>query len=160
MLYLLEQKGLKPESYNTVLSKHFDYPWDNDHPKPTIPTYMGMSLEIRETPFGKLFGHGGNNGDFKSKFEVYKDLKMGYVMFTNSSTSDALLENLRMFLIEGKDKQQLFSILLFYFSLLCLIALPHTNIHQLALERPSPCFCKHRRQPIDFDRPSTTDIIG
>ena len=104
MLYLLEQKGLKPETYNTVLSKHSDYPWDVDHPQPKIPTYMGMSLEIRETPNGKSFGHGGNNGDFKCKFEVYKDLKMGYVMFTNSSTSDALLENLRKFLIDGKDK--------------------------------------------------------
>lgn len=104
MLYLLEQKGLKPETYNTVLSKHSDYPYDDNHPKPTIPTYMGMSLEIRETPYGKSFGHGGNNGDFKCKFEVYKDLKMGYVMFTNSSTSDVLLDNLRKFLIEGKDK--------------------------------------------------------
>jgi CubicO group peptidase (beta-lactamase class C family) len=104
MLYLLEQKGLKPETYNTVLSKHSDYPWDENHPKPAIPTYMGMSLEVRETPYGKSFGHGGNNGDFTCKFEVYKDLKMGYVMFTNSNTSDALLENIRKFLIEGKDK--------------------------------------------------------
>jgi hypothetical protein len=39
---------------------------------------MGMSLEIRETPFCKSFGHGGNNGD-------------------------PLLENLRKFLVEGKD---------------------------------------------------------
>jgi CubicO group peptidase (beta-lactamase class C family) len=104
MLYLLEQKGLKPETYNTVLSKHSDYPWDENHPKPKIPTYMGMSLEVRETPYGKSFGHGGNNGDFTCKFEVYKDLKMGYAIFTNSNTSDALLQNLRKFLIEGKDK--------------------------------------------------------
>ena len=65
---------------------------------------MGMSLEIRETPFGKSFGHGGNNGDFKCLFEVYKDLKMGYAIFTNSNTSDALLENFRKFLVEGKEK--------------------------------------------------------
>ena len=65
---------------------------------------MGMSLEIRETPFGKSFGHGGNNGDFKCKFEVYKDQKMGYALFTNSNTSDALLENLRKFLIEGRGQ--------------------------------------------------------
>jgi hypothetical protein len=63
-----------------------------------------MSLEIRETPYGKSFGHGGNNGDFKCKFEVYKDLKMGYAIFTNSNTSDQLLENLRKLLVEGKEK--------------------------------------------------------
>ncbi len=104
MLYLLEQKGLKPETYETVLSKHSEYPVDANSPKPKVPTYMGMSLEIRETPFGKSFGHGGNNGDFKCQFEVYKDLKMGYVIFTNCNSSEPLLHNLRKFLIEGKDK--------------------------------------------------------
>jgi CubicO group peptidase (beta-lactamase class C family) len=104
MLYLLEQKGLKPATYDTILSKHSDYEWNASHPKPKTPTYMGMSLEVRETLFGKTFGHGGNNGDFKCKFEVYKDLKMGYVLFTNSNTSDPLLENMRKFLVEGKDK--------------------------------------------------------
>jgi len=104
MLYLLEQEGLTAAMYDTILSKHSEYPYE-EKDKPKIPTYMGMSLEIRETPFGKSFGHGGNNGDFKCKFEVYKDLKMGYVLFTNSNTSDPLLENLRKVLIEGKDKQ-------------------------------------------------------
>jgi CubicO group peptidase (beta-lactamase class C family) len=103
MLYLLEQKGLKPETYATVLSKHSDYNFDADWPKPKLPTYMGMSLEIRETPFGNTFGHGGNNGDFKCKFEVYKDLKMGYAIFTNCNSSEPLLQNLRKLLVEGKD---------------------------------------------------------
>lgn len=103
MLYLLAQKGLKPATYDTILSKHSAHTFDDEAHKPKVPTYIGMSLEIRETPFGKTFGHGGNNGDFKCKFEVYKDLKMGYVIFTNSNTSDVLLENLRKFLVEGKD---------------------------------------------------------
>jgi CubicO group peptidase (beta-lactamase class C family) len=103
MLYLLEQKGLKQETYDTMFQKHSDYNYDPGEEKPKVPTYMGMSLEIRETPFGKSFGHGGNNGDFKCLFEVYKDKKMGYAIFTNSNTSDALLENLRKFLVEGKD---------------------------------------------------------
>ena len=64
---------------------------------------MGMSLQIRETPFGKSFGHGGNNGDFKCIFEMYQDKGMGYVVFTNSNTSDPLLASLRKFLVEGKD---------------------------------------------------------
>ncbi len=103
MLYLLEQKGLKPQTYDTIMSKHSDYNFDDWDEKPKVPTYMGMSLEIRETPFGKTFGHGGNNGDFKCKFEVYKEKKMGYVIFTNSNTSDALIQNLRKFLVEGRD---------------------------------------------------------
>ena len=103
MLYMLEQKGLKASTYDTMFQKHSDFNYDPGQEKPKIPAYMGMSLEIRETPFGKSFGHGGNNGDFKCKFEVYKDLKMGYAIFTNSNTSDVLLESLRKVLVEGKD---------------------------------------------------------
>ena len=104
MLYLLEQKGLSAQTYNTMLSKHSDYPFEPGDEKPKYPTYMGESLEIRETPWGKSFGHGGNNGDFKCTFRVYKDQKMGYALFTNSNTSDVLLEAIGQFLVEGKDK--------------------------------------------------------
>lgn len=102
MLYMLEQKGLKLETYDSMFTKHSDFTYEPGDEKPPYPTYMGESLEIRESPFGKSFGHGGNNGDFKCTFEVYKDLKMGYVVFTNSNTSDALLGAMRRFLVEGK----------------------------------------------------------
>jgi len=101
MQYMLEQKGLSAAMYDSILTKHSDFDFGNE--KPRYPAYMGMSLEVRETPFGKTFGHGGNNGDFKCHFEVYKDLKAGYVIFTNSNTSDPLLEVIRDFLFEGKD---------------------------------------------------------
>ena len=104
MLYLMEQKGLSEKMYNDILSKHSVYTYDSTDKQPRYPTYMGMSLEVRETPYGKSFGHGGNNGDFKCLFEVYKDARMGYVIFTNSSTSDALLHYFRDFMIEGKRK--------------------------------------------------------
>lgn len=103
MLYLLEQQGLNEATYKTMLSKQSEYPSDPNQEKPASPAYMGMSLEIRETPFGISFGHGGNNGDFTCRFEMFKDLKMGYVVFTNSNTSNLLLyDELGRFLIEGK----------------------------------------------------------
>ena len=104
MLYLMEQKGLSAQTYDSIFSKHSEYTYDPGEEKPKVPTYMGMSLEIRETPFGKSFGHGGNNGDFKCHFEVYKDLKMGYVIFTNSNTSDVLLQKIGQFLVDGKEE--------------------------------------------------------
>lgn len=104
MLYMLEQKGLKADTYDTLFSKHSEFKYDPGEEKPRYPDYMGMSLEIRETPFGKTFGHGGNNGDFQCHFEVYKDLKMGYVVFTNSNNGYQMLKFLRELLVEGKDK--------------------------------------------------------
>jgi len=43
-------------------------------------------------------------GISNARLEVYKDSKMGYVIFTNSNTSDALLETISKFLVEGKEK--------------------------------------------------------
>lgn len=106
MIYMLEQKGLNAKMYDTMFSKHSEYKYDSADTKPENPTYMGMSLEIRETPYGKSFGHGGNNGDFTCLFEVYKDLKAGYVIFTNSNTSFPLLSAMRQFLVEGKEKDK------------------------------------------------------
>lgn len=104
MLYLLEQKGLSAQMYKSILSKHSEYTYDSTDEKPRYPTYMGMSLEIRETPYGLSFGHGGNNGDFTCIFEVYKDLKAGYVIFTNSNTSFPLLHSFHDFFVEGNRK--------------------------------------------------------
>ncbi|NII29700.1 serine hydrolase [Pseudoflavitalea sp. X16] len=102
MLQLLNEQGLSAETYANMFRKQSDFKFDPKEEKPKYPSYMGMSLDIRETPFGKTFGHGGNNGDFRCQFEVYKDLKMGYVIFTNSNTSIPLLESMRKFLVEGR----------------------------------------------------------
>jgi CubicO group peptidase (beta-lactamase class C family) len=104
MLYLLEQKGLSAKTYDEMMTKHSDFNYGPNDEKPKHPEYMGESLEIHETALGKSFGHGGNNGDFKCTFRVYKELKMGYVVFTNSNTSDPLLQHIGEFLVEGKEK--------------------------------------------------------
>lgn len=106
MLYMLEQKGLSPQMYDMMFTKHSDFKFDPEDELPRYPSYMGMSLEIRETPNGKSFGHGGNNGDFLCQFEVYKDIKAGYVVFTNSNTSSPFLSAMRDFLVDGKQKNQ------------------------------------------------------
>jgi CubicO group peptidase (beta-lactamase class C family) len=102
ILFLSEQKGLTKDSYARMFSKQSEFNYDPEDKKPESPAYMGMSLEIRETPFGKSFGHGGNNGDFKCQFEMYNEKGMGYVIFTNSNTSDFLLMAMRKLLIEGR----------------------------------------------------------
>ncbi|MBT1710328.1 serine hydrolase [Fulvivirgaceae bacterium PWU5] len=103
MLQLLNQKGLSPATYTNILSERSPYPQKDGEEKPKYKVYMGESLEVRESPFGQVFGHGGNNGDFRCQFEVYKDARMGYVIFTNSSTAYPLIEKMRLLLVEGKQ---------------------------------------------------------
>jgi CubicO group peptidase (beta-lactamase class C family) len=103
MLQLLNQKGLSPATYTNILSERSPYPQKEGEEKPKYKVYMGEGLEVRESPFGQVFGHGGNNGDFRCQFEVYKDAKMGYVIFTNSSTAYPLIEKMRSLLVEGRE---------------------------------------------------------
>lgn len=103
MLQLLEQKGLSAETYKNILSEHSQFPLEPGEEQPKYKEYMGESLAVRDSPFGMVFGHGGNNGDFRCSFEVYKDAKMGFAIFTNSSTAYPLLDKMKFFLVEGKQ---------------------------------------------------------
>ncbi|MDX2070594.1 MAG: Nramp family divalent metal transporter [Haliscomenobacter sp.] len=101
MLALLEQKGLKPETYTEMLSVQSSFPWEEKE-KPKYKSHLGLSLFVHESPYGLAFGHQGSNGDFNCNFEVYKEAKMGYVVFTNASTAGPLIRDLGEFLVGGK----------------------------------------------------------
>ena len=62
----------------------------------------GLGVALRESPQGLVFGHGGNNGDFRCMFEMYDDLKTGYIIFTNANTAGPLLLDIKDFLVEGR----------------------------------------------------------
>ena len=83
-----------------------EYPVEDGETKPEYPEGMGLGIAIRDSPYGKVFGHGGNNGDFQCLFEVYKDLKMGYIVFANSDMGHHLHKGLAEFLVEGKKTKQ------------------------------------------------------
>ena len=100
-LTLLERKGLKEATFQEMMAFQSEYPEDWKADK-NYKEGMGLGISLRQTDFGKVFGHGGNNGDFKCMFEVYEDLKMGYIIFTNSNTGDSLADDMAQILIEGK----------------------------------------------------------
>jgi len=98
---LLERKGLQAHTYAEFMKIHTEVPkedWDNQN----IREGAGLGIFIRESNYGNSFGHGGSNGDFKCLFEVYPDINMGYVVFTNSDTGDVLAGDLAELLVEGK----------------------------------------------------------
>ena len=98
---LLYRKGLKESTFEEMMTMHSEYPEDW-HINKDRKEGMGIGISLRETAYGKVFGHGGNNGDFKCLFEVYEDLGMGFIVFTNSNTGDELNDDLAQILIEGK----------------------------------------------------------
>ncbi len=102
---LLEKKGLKPSTYEEMVEIHTESPseWWND---PTFSEGAGLGIHVRKSPNGNVIGHGGNNGDFKCLFEVFQDLDMGYVVFTNSSRGDELCRDLAAFLVEGASTSE------------------------------------------------------
>ena len=100
-LVLLQRHGLKPETYDRMMTIHSPFP-DNrretDHPREG----MGLGIALSESNFGKMFYHSGNSGDFKCLFRMYDDLGMGFVVFTNSNTGNFLADDLALLLVEGK----------------------------------------------------------
>ena len=102
-LALLKQQGLDSETYAEMCKIHTESNkewWDDQN----YPEGAGLGLHVRESPYGNVIGHGGNNGDFKCLFEVYQELDMGYVVFTNSSMGDQLAADLSLFLVEGRTQ--------------------------------------------------------
>lgn len=101
-LALLERKGLKPETYQEMMKMYNEYPLQDGQVKPDYPEGMGQGIAIRSSAYGKVFGHSGNNGDFHCNFEIYDDLKMGYIIFTNANTGYMLHKDFAKLLVEGK----------------------------------------------------------
>ena len=102
---LLYRKGLEQSTFDEMMTIHSEYPEDW-HINKGRKEGMGLGVSLRETEYGRVFGHGGNNGDFKCLFEVYEDQGMGFIIFTNSNTGDALNDDLAQILIEGKRKAE------------------------------------------------------
>lgn len=99
-LSILQRKGLKPNTYNEMLSLQTKV--DSERPKEGWKEYFGLGIAVEKTPFGPTFGHSGSNGDFLCKFKIYPELNVGFVIFTNSDKGNNLYYDLEEFLITGK----------------------------------------------------------
>lgn len=99
-LALLNRDGLTEEQAEEMFSFHTLYDeedWTNGY-----KSGFGLGVALRESPHGLVFGHGGNNGDFRCSFEIYDELGTGFIVFTNADTAEPFLYDLMYFLVEGK----------------------------------------------------------
>ncbi len=103
VMALIQREGLSQSTYKDMLQIQSEIPLDVDEPSMVHRKGMGLGIGVKESTYGKIFYHGGSNGDFKCEFRVFDDLKMGYIVFTNSNTGNYLHWDLEPFLISGKE---------------------------------------------------------
>ena len=107
VLALMNRKGLKPETYDEMFRFQSVVPLDEDEKKLGLEIYYGLGIKLEKTPFGFVFEHGGNNGDFQCQFKMFTDLNMGFVIFTNSDTGGKLKNDaMTKFLITGRGNSK------------------------------------------------------
>ncbi len=66
---------------------------------PDIPQYVSHGFFVQDTADGKLIAHGGNNGDYDSKFAYNSEKKYAYIVFTNSNLGDEFIRAFEQFLL-------------------------------------------------------------
>lgn len=92
MMALMNAKG----PYQEMFKQQSKVPdWDDTD-------YWGLGISMKKNNYGVRYMHSGNNGDFTCYFVMYKDLKTGYVFFTNNNRAGDLFDKLEPFFTEGK----------------------------------------------------------
>ena len=102
LIALMDEQGLTKSSFDEMFTSHIDIP--EDHP---IHTEFGqdawaLGWAMEQTPFGIKYSHGGNNFDFQSYGELFRDHKIGYVFFVNNDQGMTLNASLKVLLNEGR----------------------------------------------------------
>ena len=99
IIALMNKEGLSEEGYNELFKTQTYLPADHEMRSQGI---VGLTLGFYEAqlPFGKVFGHGGNNNKrFTCMFYFIPETKWGMVLFTNSSYGEEMgLKFLQAFL--------------------------------------------------------------
>jgi CubicO group peptidase (beta-lactamase class C family) len=102
---ILAKKGLSKAAYTELLRPQLELPRTSDAYKLGGDTEWALGFAIKPTPYGVVYEHGGNNGNFQSQFILDLKSKTGYVFFTNCDQGDALNQQLFKFFTDGHDQK-------------------------------------------------------
>ena len=100
LIGLSEKKGLSASSYNEMFKPQVLFSKEHSMYKENGNTAWGLGIAIRPTPFGTIYEHGGNNGNFQSGFILSLDKKIGYVFLTNCDQGHIFNKRLLDFFIK------------------------------------------------------------
>lgn len=105
LIALMEEKGLTDASIQELLTDQVSIPHTHLFADRFGLDAWGLGFGIEETPYGRAYSHGGNNGDFQSHFEFFKEKKVGYVFFTNCAQGETFNNALNTLLRTGHPEK-------------------------------------------------------
>ncbi|MEM7585287.1 MAG: serine hydrolase [Acidobacteriota bacterium] len=101
---LIQGAGLKPESYAEMFRPHTTL--TKEERDTEEEQHVGLGFFLRDTPFGPLVEHGGNNGDFRCKFGAVPEAGLAYAIFTNNNVGGYLADAVEQYLLFGRREAQ------------------------------------------------------
>jgi CubicO group peptidase (beta-lactamase class C family) len=103
MVALLDARGLSEPAFATYFAgQQAKIPEDEPERAFGLQDWA-LGLAILETPFGRLYAHGGNNEGFTSLMVLSRERKWGMVLFTNADQVTPLGIELMAFLQGGSE---------------------------------------------------------
>ncbi len=90
IIAVMENSDLKTESYDEMLKEHIKLPEYNELREALGVSSWSLGFAMSPSSKGIIYSHGGNNLGYTSGFKFNKELKYGYVFFTNSDQRNDL----------------------------------------------------------------------
>jgi CubicO group peptidase (beta-lactamase class C family) len=100
LIAVMNDQNLKKETARDMLKKQVQLPVDNMIRKYAGYTGWALGFAIKETPYGPIYLHAGNNHGFESGFILDKSQKTGYVFFTNCDKGNAFSQKLEALFLQ------------------------------------------------------------
>ena len=94
LIALLQQKGLKSETFVQMFKEHSRFKDHNSLKQQIGQTGWGLGMAQKPTEYGMMHMHTGNNHDFQSYMMVLPEKKFGIVFFTNSDKAIPFIQGL------------------------------------------------------------------
>ncbi len=100
VLGLMNERGLKKSSYELIYNPYTVLKPEQKVYDPELDQHVSHGFFVQQSEHGKLIAHGGNNGDYDSKFAYNPDKKFAYIVFTNSNLGDEFIRAFEEFLLK------------------------------------------------------------
>ncbi len=98
LTYIINGKGLHPETYKEMLRPHTVIPIDNVNYTEDGITHWGLGFGIKPMKNDTIYRHGGSVKGAQSEYAFSVKKKYGYVFFVNCEKGNEFNENLERFL--------------------------------------------------------------